>query len=71
MSELKCPKTELPVGMCAHCRGDDELYTTEPLRWFEAEFHGRCCGCGTRIVPGDEIAWNGDGYVCREGDPHA
>lgn len=63
MSEPRCELTELLVSMCAHCR-EEQLPEPEPLRWFEAQYPGRCAACGSPIEPGDEIAATENGYVC-------
>ena len=70
MPELECPKSELPVSMCAHCRKQD-FPKPEPLHWFTAQYPGVCAHCGGRIEPGDDIAATDDGYVCCTGDTHA
>lgn len=62
---LRCERTDLPVFMCAHCRGED-LPKPDPLRWFTVRFPGACVACGHPIEPGDEIAATPDGYVCCE-----
>lgn len=59
----RCDLTDLPVVMCAHCLGHDQL----PDRpgglgpAFEAAYPGRCSGCGDAIDPGDQIRADGDG----------
>ncbi|WP_280389288.1 hypothetical protein [Nocardia wallacei] len=63
MAEPICDLTELPVSMCAHCR-QQQLPQPGPLRWFTAQYRGRCANCGDPIDPGDEIAATEDGYVC-------
>jgi len=33
--------------------------------WFEAAYFGDCDGCGSRIVPGDQIRSDGEGgWLC-------
>lgn len=63
-AEPECPRTELPVSMCAHCRQQD-LPTPEPLHWFSALYPGICADCGRRFDAGDDIASTEDGYICN------
>ena len=48
-----CPKSDLPVHSCAHCRSQTpEPHTT--AQPFVARYHGTCGGCGFDIRP-DEL----------------
>lgn len=67
--EQVCDLTELPVSMCAHCRG----ITNEPERpdpadfgpRFTARLDGWCAGCKSQIEVGDRIRADGTGgYLC-------
>lgn len=61
MTEQRCVKTELPVSMCAHCKGlDDVVDLTEDYR-LDAVFRSRytsVCSIDSehRIAKGDQIA---------------
>lgn len=67
MTEPRCDRTDLPVSMCAHCRGHDVTPSTardyEPL--FTARYDGRCAECDDPIDAGERIAplADGSGYI--------
>lgn len=68
----RCLMSDLEPSQCAHCRGSvsledaprSEVSSTGPL--FEAQYPGKCAGCGDPIEPGDSIAKAGASYVCGE-----
>lgn len=75
----RCEMTELPVDMCAHCRGGDvllgQLLTTQPGRdgqpgpTVEARWAGLCASCGTHYPAGTPIRRGPDGWTadcCEE-----
>ncbi len=64
MSAERCELTDLPIEMCAHCRGLD-LPKPPPTDWFPARFSGFCADCRKPIEVGDDIASTEDGYICR------
>jgi hypothetical protein len=57
VSEERCPRTELLVTNCAHCRPVSNLplegHDLGPV--FDANFPGRCVGCERPIRPDDPI----------------
>ena len=74
-SEARCDRSDLPVSMCAHCRGDrqvaDPPASDRPAGYgpvFFARFDGRCADCGDQFVAGERIAalTDGGGYVCED-----
>jgi hypothetical protein len=68
-TELRCDRTELPVSMCAHCRGHDDpmkLSTGEFGVPFIASYDGRCGACDGRIRVGEITArLAAGGYGCE------
>lgn len=76
MSEPRCPATDLPESMCAHCRGHDtgempvvKLTTGSFGVPFLARYEGRCAICGEAIHVGDVTARIdpdiAEGYGCE------
>lgn len=64
----ECALTELPVEMCAHCRGDrlptDDRPELGPP--FPARYDGECSGCGDDFAAGDTIRADGQGgWLCE------
>ena len=71
MTEPRCERTDLPVSMCAHCRGHD--HTPDGVRFgttIAARYPGRCALCDDHIEPDDLIAvvlddhGGADGWAC-------
>lgn len=79
--EDRCPRSDLPPEMCAHCRGhidgprlvlDDTVLDRDDLGpRFPASFDGRCAVCDDHIEVGDCIAMlvDGSGPSCRRHHP--
>lgn len=68
----ECALTELPVEMCAHCRGDrlpgeaDDSADPDYGPPFIAQYDGHCDGCGSFFAAGDTIRSDGQmGWLCE------
>lgn len=72
MTEARCERSDLPVPMCAHCRGHQDplgrLGEDDVGPLFTASYRSRCDRCDGDIHPGDTIAAFIDeaGYACEE-----
>lgn len=69
--DKECLFSGLPMGTCAHCRGDEDLTINENDRdyevtaIFDSQYHGRCTiNSDHRIRPKDRI-----GYVQHADNP--
>ena len=68
MSEERCERSELPVSMCAHCKGVDKVETFEHVveKKIIAQYSGSCGSCGDRVEAGvTTIGLSEDGWVCE------
>lgn len=70
MGREYCPKSDLPVEACAHCKGFSTP-RTRPLSprgelhvgGFSARFSGDCAACPDAISPEDQITQYDGGYA--------
>lgn len=71
MSEPLCDNTDLPVDMCAHCRGQSprpSVRASRPTTY--AAYRSECWVCFEDIEPGESITVDSDGSwvhtICAE-----
>jgi hypothetical protein len=59
ITEERCERTELPVSMCAHCKGqrsvEEQVKHEGTGDWIFAQDPGDCAGCGTPFKEGELI----------------
>lgn len=68
--EARCPKTELYVSQCAHCRHVEQparLADDEVGIRIRAQYNGTCSACLGPISEGETIArlLDGGGWACE------
>jgi len=73
-TEERCPKTELIVSQCAHCRGDTDpeaeiLADREALirtgYWYPSKYDGICANCGQPFEANSAIRGDPRGWVAE------